>query len=101
MDRRLELHAKFKEILGSDNVYYQPPESLKLKYPCLVYSKYDIPTNKANNSTYISNTRYDITHISRQPDSPVIDELLSLQYCCYDRHYISDNLHHDVLTIYY
>ena len=27
------LHKILKEIIGNDNVYFQPPESAKLKYP--------------------------------------------------------------------
>lgn len=101
MNNRAELQSKLEEILDSRHVYYQPPESLKMEYPCIRYEKADISTIKANNSNYALNTRYELTHISKKPDSPVITDLLSLPYCSYDRHFCSDNLHHDVLTIYY
>ena len=32
MASRLELQSKFEELLGSRNVYYQPPESIKMSY---------------------------------------------------------------------
>lgn len=101
MANRLELQAKLEELLGSKNVYYQPPESLKMNYPAIVYSKSRIDTRKANNSTYSRNTRYDITVIDRLPDNPVIDKLMELPYCTYDRPYKADNLNHDVLTLYF
>lgn len=101
MASRLELQAKLEELLGSKNVYYQPPESLKMNYPAIVYSKSRIDTRKANNSTYSRNTRYDITVIDRLPDNPVIDKLMELPYCSYDRPYKADNLNHDVLTLYF
>lgn len=101
MASRLDLQNKLEELLGSRNVYYQPPESLKMNYPAIVYSKNTIDTRKANDSTYLRRTRYDIVVISKLPDNPVIDKLLELPYCSYDRPYKSDNLNHDSLTLYY
>ena len=101
MATRQELQAKLEELLGSRNVYYNPPETLKISYPAIIYYKSKIETRKANNSTYSKNTRYDITVIDRRPDNPVIDKLMELPYCSYDRPYKADNLNHDVLTIYY
>lgn len=96
-----ELQEKLVELLGASNVYYQPPESIKMNYPAIVYSKSRIDTKKANNSTYVKNTRYEIIVIDRKSDNPVIDKLLELPYCSYDRNYKSDNLYHDVLTLYF
>lgn len=101
MASRLELQAKLEELLGLKHVYYQPPESLRLEYPAIVYSKSKIETRKANNSTYSKFTRYDITVIDKRPDNPVIDKLMELPYCSYDRPYKADNLNHDVLSLYY
>lgn len=101
MATRLELQAKLEELLGSKNVYYNPPETLKISYPAIIYYKSKIETRKANNSTYSKNTRYDITVIDKRPDNPVIDKLMELPYCSYDRPYKSDNLYHDVLSLYY
>lgn len=101
MATRQELQAKLEELLGSRNVYYNPPETLKISYPAIIYYKSKIETRKANNSTYSKNTRYDITVIDRRPDNPVIDKLMELPYCSYDRPYKSDNLNHDVLSLYY
>lgn len=101
MATRQELQAKLEELLGSKNVYYNPPETLKISYPAIIYYKSKIETRKANNSTYSKNTRYDITVIDRRPDNPVIDKLMELPYCSYDRPYKSDNLNHDVLSLYY
>jgi len=101
MDSRLELQAKLVELLGSNHVYYQPPESLKLEYPAIVYFKSKIETKKANNSNYLKLTKYDITVIDKRPDNPVIDKLIELPYCSYDRPYKADGLNHDSLTLYY
>lgn len=101
MASRLELQAKLEELLGSERVYYQPPESIKISYPAIVYSKSRIETKKANNSTYSKRKRYEIIVISKLPDNPVIDKIMELPYCSYDRHYKSDGLNHDSLTLYY
>lgn len=101
MANRLDLHSKLKELLESDEVYYQAPESKKMEYPAIKYSKSSIKSTYANNTAYSMMDRYEIIVMSRTPDHPVIKKLLSLPYCTYDRHYISDNLNHDVLTIYF
>ncbi len=101
MASRLELQSKFEELLGSRNVYYQPPESIKMSYTAIKYSKSKIDIKHADNTAYSKKTKYEVMVIATKPDDPVIEKLLELQYCLYDRHYISDNLHHDVLTLYY
>ena len=101
MADRLELHSVFQELLGSSNVYYQPPESIKMQYDAIRYSKKTIDSKYANDRKYSMIDCYEVIVISRLPDNPVVKKLLSLPYCSYDRHYIADNLHHDVLTIYW
>lgn len=101
MASRLDLQTKLEELLGSKNVYYRPPESVKIQYPAILYFKSKIDTKKANSSTYKKDVRYEVIVIDRRPDNPVIDKLLDLPYCSYDRPYESDNLYHDVFTLYY
>ena len=72
-----------------------------MQYDAIRYSKKTIDSKYANDRKYSMIDCYEIIVISRLPDNPVIKKLLSLPYCSYDRHYIADNLHHDVLTIYY
>ncbi len=101
MGTRMDLQVLLETLLGSTNVYYQPPETLKINYPAIIYSKSRIDTKKADDSTYLKNTRYNIIVVDKKPDNPVIDKLLSLPYCSYDRHYNSDKLNHDSLILYY
>ena len=101
MADRLDLQGLLEELLESRNVYYQPPESIKMQYPAIRYSKKSIQSVYANNSKYLMRDCYELIVISRSPDHPVIKKLLALPYCSYDRPYIADNLYHDVLTIYY
>ena len=101
MASRQELQSKLEELLESEHVYYDPPESIKLEYPAIVYSKSKIDTKRADDTAYLFRTSYELTVISRRPDTPVVMRLLALPYCSYDRAYESDNLHHEVLTLYY
>ncbi|WP_294837462.1 hypothetical protein [uncultured Eubacterium sp.] len=101
MASRLELQKKLEELLGTRHVYYQSPASVKMEYPAIVYSQNSRDIRKADNSSYTTNTRYAVTVIDKRPDNSVIEKLLELQYCSYDRQYIADNLYHDVLTLYF
>ena len=100
MANRLDLDYKFREILGSGNVYFDPPESVKMKYDAIRYSIKKIDVQFANNSVYRQNNCYEVIAIYRDPDSDLPKKLLSLPMCSHDRHYVADNLHHDVFTIY-
>ena len=101
MADRLDLQSLLEELLGSRNVYYTPPESIKMQYPAIRYSKKKIESVHADDSKYLMRDCYELIVISRTPDHPVIKQLLALPYCGYDRPYVADNLYHDVLTIYY
>lgn len=101
MADRIDLQTILEELLDSTNVYYQPPESKKMSYPAIRYSKKDIISTYANNAKYSMRDCYEIIVISKLPDEPVIKSILELPYCSYDRHYVAENLNHDVLTIYY
>ena len=95
---RLELHDLLMDILGSSNVYYQPPESFKIQYPCIVYNRTDIDALHADDNPYIKRHRYLVTHIGYDPDDPVVEEMAGIRGFSYDRHFTSDGLHHDVFT---
>jgi hypothetical protein len=98
---REELQLLLEGVLGSRNVYFQPPESVKLKYPCILYERSDIHTNAADNQPYVKLNRYTVTAIEEDPDSDLAERLLGLKYCGFDRHFTSDQLNHDVFTLYF
>lgn len=101
MDSRLELHEELCAILGSRNVYFNPPESVKMNYPAIVYSRKSIDSLHANNSKYKLSNAYEVTHIGWDPDSETLNKILMLPTCKYDRGFTSDNLHHDTYTLYH
>lgn len=97
--RRLLLHETLCELLGSRNVYFQPPSSIKMKYPAIVYEVARIDNLHANNGVYLSNTGYSVTVIDSDPDSPIVGKVASMPTSKFNRHYEKDNLNHDVYTI--
>lgn len=101
MNSRLKLHELLCEALGSRQVYFQPPETVKMKYPAIVYSRNNISNRHANDDVYMQSPSYSITVIDKNPDSDIVDKVSLLPRCRFDRHYTSDNLNHDTFTIYY
>lgn len=101
METRRDLQSLLEEALGSKNVYYQPPESIKLKYPCIIYSLTDIYTRNADDRHYTMQKVYTITAISRDPDNTIAESILEFPKTRFDRRYVADNLYHDILTLYY
>lgn len=100
MASRLELHEELCELLGSRNVYYDPPESVKMQYDAIRYTRKRIENTFANNSVYTQNNGWEITVIYRDADSDLPMKLSKRPMCVHDRHYVADNLHHDVFTAY-
>lgn len=101
MASRLDLQTKLEDLLESRNVYYQPPESLKMEYPAIRYSKSDISSRHADNMKYTNINRYEIIVIDKRPDNDVIEKILDLPLSTFERHYVSDNLNHDVINLYF
>jgi hypothetical protein len=101
MGQRLSLHQILKDLLGSSNVYFQPPATVKLAYPCIVYRRSDIDTAFADDVPYAINKQYQVTVIDSNPDSLIPDMVGNLSKCLFDRHFTADNLNHDVYNIYY
>lgn len=102
MANRLNLHEEFATLLGSNNVYFQPPESVKLNYPCIKYSRVGIDSKKADDMNYKNTNRYEVIVIDKDPDSEIPYKILThFKMCGFDRWYPADNLNHFVFTIFY
>lgn len=103
MRDRLLLHEKLVGILGSRNVYFQPPVNIKLSYPCIVYKRNVIDAEYADNSKFMKSQSYQVTLIYSDPDSALPEKLFtSLDFCSANTPtYVTDNLYHDVFTVYW
>jgi hypothetical protein len=98
---RIGLQLFLENLIGSRNVYFQPPPSFQLKYPCIIYNLADINNTHANNSAYIQDKMYTLTVIDSNPDSEISDKVSKIPMCSFDRFYTSDNLNHFVYTLFY
>lgn len=99
---RIGLQSELESLLGSTNVYFQPPENLRLQYPCIIYELMRPATQRADNSLYKMDVCYTVKYIHKNPDDPLTFALLQhFQYCSWDRRYASENLLHDNYTLYY
>lgn len=101
MAPRSELSALLKQILGSDQVYFQEPENVKMLYPAILYSRDDINVKHADNRPYALTKRYQVTVISRDPDSDIPDKIAALPLCSFSREYKAQNLYHYVFLLYF
>lgn len=99
--RRLELHAILMGILGSDSVYFQPPETIKMEYPCIVYERSGLDTRFADDSPYARKMQYEVTVIDRDPDSVIPLMVSDLPFSRFDRVFTNDNLYHSVFNLYF
>lgn len=101
MGQRIELQALLTEILGSDHVYFQPPPTIQMSYPCVVYRRDDIRIEYGDNKPYKHRIRYQITVIDRDPDSEIPARIAELESCGFDRFYTANGLNHNVFKLFF
>lgn len=101
MGSRLDLHTVLTTVLGSDHVYFQPPESIQMEYPCIVYSRQNLNTLFADNVPYTTEKQYAVTVIDPDPDSLIPDKVAKLPKCRFSRHFTADNLNHELYNLFF
>ncbi len=99
MPSRIELHELLILTLGSTHVYFQPPPSYLMTYPCIMYERSDATTEFADNNPYFHEIKYKLTVIDTDPDSLIPNAVARLPKCIFNRHYATNGLNHDVFTI--
>lgn len=106
MGQRLQLQSLFETLLGDMpedklNVYFQPPNNLAIEYPCIVYNLDSAETEFADNNPYRFTKQYEVTVIDRDPDSEIPDKVAMLPMCRLTRRFSTDNLNHNVFTLFF
>ena len=105
-----EIFSIFHEADGFQHVYFQPGANITLRYPCVVYKRDGDRPTYADNRKYLDQWSYQLIVIDCDPISSrinaegtktIIDAISELPKCSYIRHYVVDNLNHDVFKIYY
>lgn len=98
---RLDLQTLLENLINCDHVYYQPPSNLQMKYPAIRFSRSDIENKFADNSVYVQQHAYEIIVIDKDPDSEIVEKVSKLPAARFERHYVADNLNHDVFQLYF
>ena len=97
---RLQLQQDLEALLGSGNVYFQPPASVKMEYPAIVYARDDRDTKFADNAPYNGTWRYQVTVIDRNPDTAIPLAVAHLPLCGLVNIFVAENLNHYVFNLY-
>lgn len=74
---------------------------MRMEYPCIVYRLSRIDTRYGNDLPYNQYKRYQVVHITQDPDSETVGKIASLPLCAFDRHFQADNLNHYSFNLYY
>lgn len=102
MASRLALQALLEGLLERpESVYFQPPPTVQMVYPAIVYRRDSANSQFADDIPYLHEKRYQITVIDRNPDSTIPEAVARLPKCLFSRHFTADNLNHDVYNIYF
>lgn len=89
-----------RQAVQHNQVYFQPPENLKIVYPAIVFHLSKIEVDHASDVPYKGAKEYSVTLITKDPEPDVIDEILKIPYSSLDTTYISDGMNHFVFTVY-
>ena len=101
MDKRISLQVELERLAGR-NVYFQPPASVQLVYPCVIYNLSAGYTKHADDSVYTYTNRFELIFIYRKPNIEIIEQVLrTFPMCSVSRVYIADNLYHYAFNLYY
>lgn len=101
-EQRLRFRDELASLLENGKCYYQPPESVKMEYPCFVYERARFHQLRADNKRYRSIPCWSVTLIVKSPQDAFITKVLDrFQMASFDRSFTTDNLNHYAFTIYY
>lgn len=101
MAPRLSLQTLLETILGSSEVYFQPPSTVRMSYPAIVYNVDGLDTQWADNLAYRQDVEYQVVFITRDPDDETWRALGRLPKSSLARRDVVDNLYHYYFTLYF
>ena len=100
-EQRTALDAILRQVEGVKKVYYQPPASISLEYPCIIYSLSSYDIKYAANKRTLVWAEYTATLIDKDPESPIHDRMMNLGseidsncFVHFDRFFTADYLNH-------
>ena len=98
---RPDIQTMMSRIPGVAETYFQPPENVKLRFPCILYSLSGDKPVYADNFIYKNKKKYTVTVMDKDPKSRIAEWVRRLPYCKFDRAFQKDNMNHFVYTLYY
>lgn len=102
---RLELHNILCDLMASmglkPNVYFQPPNNVKMGYPAIRYNLSGVDDTRADDDLYHVKKRYSLTVIDTNPDSVIWMKVMNLKFTKFDRFYTAPGLNHWAFSLYY
>lgn len=101
MEKRPDLQKILLQIPGVRGVYFNPPPTVKMTYPCIRYKFASENSTFADNEKYKHEMRYSLTVIDRNPESVVAKAVMKLPYSRLETTYAADNLSHFQFTLFY
>jgi len=100
-----QLRSYLENILEEKDLeatlYIQPPEGMKMTYPCIAITRDSGDTKFADNAPFRHQKRYTLTAIDEDPEGPWYDLLASLPRSKHNRSFPAENLNHDVFTMFF
>ncbi len=104
--RRLEFDDELRkiqeEVNGYHHTYFEPTESVRMKYDAVVYKRNDMNVRRADNKSYLIRDSYLLTVISRNPETFLPRAIQDhFERCAPGRFFVRDNLYHFPFTIFY
>lgn len=101
-DRRLKLDELLKKVPGIKKTYFQPPANVSMTYPCIRYYRVRPDTDKADDMTYRFTQCYELIVIEYDPDSEIARYIVEhFQMATINTVYVTNNLYHTSITLYY
>lgn len=101
MGSRAQLHQILTAIPGVKSVWFQPPPTVEMIYPAIVYRRVNDDTSFADDRPYRITRRYQVQVIDADPDTVIPDEVAKLPMCISDRDYTVNNLNHYNYNLYF
>lgn len=102
MNKREILQSRLESFQRSagetPHVYFEPPESVKMVYPCFVYHFLGTIDLYSNGDIYLQSEEYSVRYITKTPDPPLPKAIMDLPYASFESHYTAENLHHFMFT---
>lgn len=111
LSRRELLDIRLQKVLGTydetkpmnpdSRVYFQPPSNLQLKYPCFVYHYENSTPMLADNTVHRFTDRYQVSYLTKKALDTTYVKLLEDPLVSYSSRYVSENIYHNVMSVYY